>query len=180
MALLHIMIKPIFIVTIVLQVFLSVTPLLAQSDIDQIPPDDAKKIYQVIDHLENIGVKQVLSIQFDDWIWKAEALQGNNKTMLYMSPDSLVVFKKRQEYELDPTPPLEGKSIRDILEVVESIGYRNIRQITFENLVWKVRTYNKKSAEKKFIIEPVTGAILYKNAHTKRTQPYDIYSLVNR
>ena len=149
----------------------------AQTDIDQIPPDNAKQIYQVIDYLEEKGVKQVLNIQFDDWIWKASAMQGNKKTVFYMSPANLVIFKQKKEYELDPMPPNGGKTIRDIFEVVEDIGYRNIRQITFENLVWKVKTYNKNGQEKKFIIEPISGAILYKNAQNRRTKPYDIYGL---
>ena len=94
-------------------------PLFAQTDIDQVPPDNAKKIYQVIDYLEKKGVKQLLNIQFDDWIWKASAMQGNKKTVFYMSPANLVIFKEKKEYELDPMPPNGGKSIRDILEVVE-------------------------------------------------------------
>ena len=174
------MIKHFFILAVVLQIFLSASNLQARSDIDQIPPDEAKKIYQVIEYLEARGVKQLLSIQFDDWIWKAAALDGNKKTVFYMSPDSLIIFKQKHEYELDPTPPVEGKSIADILQIVEDIGYRDIRQITFENLVWKVKTYSKRTNEKKFIIEPVSGAILYKNAHTKRNKPYDIYGLANR
>lgn len=151
----------------------------AQTDIDQIPPDNAKKIYQVIDYLESKGIKSLLNIQFDDWIWKASALDGNKKTVYYMSPDNLLIFKQKKEYELDPAPPAKGKSIRDIFEVVEGTGYRNIRQITFENLVWKVKTFskNKSDKEKKFIIEPLSGAILYKNAHNKRNKPYDIYGL---
>lgn len=171
------MIKHFFIIKILLLTLLSAANLLAKSDIDQIPPPEAKKLYQVIDYLEDMGVKQLLTIQFDDWIWKAEALDGNKKTIFYMSPDSLVVFKQKQEYELDPPPPVKGKSIRAILQVVEESGYRNIRQITFENLVWKIKTYSKNSNEKKFIIEPVTGAILYKNAHTRRIKPYDVYGL---
>jgi len=174
------MIKHFFILAVVLQIFLSASNLQARSDIDQIPPDEAKKIYQVIEYLEARGVKPLLSIQFDDWIWKAAALDGNKKTVFYMSPHSLVIFKQKHEYELDPTPPVEGKSIADILQIVEEIGYRDIRQITFENLVWKVKTYSKRTNEKKFIIEPVSGAILYKNAHTKRNKPYDVYGLVNR
>ena len=171
------MIKHLIIVKSLLLTLFSANSLLASSDIDQIPPAEAKKIYQVIEHLQDRGVKQLLSIQFDDWIWKASALDGNKKTSFYMSPVSLVVFRKKQEYELDPTPPVGGKSIREILKVVEKSGYRNIRQITFENLVWKVKTYSKNSNEKKFIIEPMSGAILYKNAHTKRTKPYDVYGL---
>lgn len=160
-------------------IIFSANTLLARSDIDQIPSGDAKKIYQVIDYLEEQGIAQLLRIQFDDWIWKATALKGNKKTVYYMSPESLVVFRKKQEYDLDPTPPSGGKSIREILKVVHNSGYRNIRFIAFENLVWKVKTWSKTSTEKKFIIEPMSGAILYKNAHTKRRKPYDIYGLAH-
>jgi hypothetical protein len=151
--------------------------LFAQSDIDQVPPDDAKKITHVIDFLEKKGIEHVLNIQFDDWIWKASALKGNKKSIYYMSPKSLVIFKKKHEYDMDPIPPSNGKSIRDIIKLVENVGYRNIRQVSFENLVWKVKTYNKTEKEKKFIIEPITGSILYKNASLKRSKPYDVYNL---
>lgn len=171
------MVKQTGILTIVLLTLLSTHNILARTDIDQIPPENAKRIYQVIDYLEERGVKQLLSIQFDDWIWKASVMDGNKKTVFYMSPDSLVIFRQKKEYDLDPSPPLEGKSIRDILGVVENSGYRNIRQIAFENLVWKVKTYSKKGEEKKFIIEPMSGAILYKNAHNKRSKPYEVYGL---
>ena len=152
----------------------------AQTDIDQIPPDNAKKIYQVINYLEKKGIKSLLNIQFDDWIWKAAALDGNRKTVFYMSPVSLVIFKQKKEYEIDPAPPANGKTIRQILSVVEGVGYRNVRQITFENLVWKVKTFTKTGQEKKFIIEPLTGAILYKNAQNKRSKPYDVHGLAQR
>ena len=172
------MMKQLIIAKIILISFFFVTNVLAETDIDQIPPEQAKKLYQVIDLLEDKGIKQILSIQFDDWIWKASSLDGHKKTYFYISPDSLVIFKKKNEYELDPVPPVEGKSIRDILAIVENTGYRNIRQIVFENFVWKVKTYSISDEEKKFIIDPLSGSILYKNAQTKRSKPYLIYGLV--
>ena len=56
------MLKQLVIAITVLLVFYAHATV-AQTDIDQIPPDNAKQIYQVIDYLEEKGVKQVLNIQ---------------------------------------------------------------------------------------------------------------------
>lgn len=164
---------------LVISLFLSQFTCAAEDiDLDQIPPEGSKKIYQVLEFLEKKGIDNVIKVNFDDWIWKAVSLQDNIKTHYYISPKNLLIFKTKEEFDLDIAPPSIGKSITDILHLVEETGYRDIRKIAFENYVWKVKTFNAKREENKFILDPLTGAVIYKNAKHKKIKPYDVYGLV--
>ena len=70
----------------------------------------------------------------------------------------------------DEQPPADGKSLLEVIDSVESNGYRPIVEISFDDGVWEVEAYKDDTAFE-IAVDPSTGEIVSTHRDDGDTKP---------
>jgi uncharacterized protein YpmB len=139
-------------------------PAIAKVDKNEIPINEATSLKEVVTFLQAEGYENIIEIEFDHWVWEVQVLSGQELIEYGFDPKTLKLLKKTPREKDVPPFPANGKSILEILEIVEARGYSGIfREISFvmyEGMpIWGIQIYDKQ-INLKIGVDPVSGEII--------------------
>ncbi len=114
---------------------------------------------QVRAALEQAGYRQITDLDFDDGFWEAEAVNsGSQRVELIIHPVSGAVLAERVEGQ----PPSNSSllSASQIHTILTSAGYRNIRELKFDDGFWEADATNPAGLRVELKIDPRTGTVV--------------------
>lgn len=137
---------------------------LAEVDKNEIPTQDAKPLKEVVVFLESQGYENIVRIEFDHFSWEMEILIDGKVMGYRFDPVSLKLVRKLPREKNVPQPPADGKSIQEILAIVEAGDYpgvfREINFVKYEGTpIWAVQVLDNK-LNRLIGVEPVSGNII--------------------
>ena len=137
---------------------------IAKVDKNEIPINEATPLKEVAAFLQAEGYENIIEIEFDHWVWEVQALSGQKVIEYGFDPKTLKLLKKTPGGKDVPPLPANGKSILEILEIVEARGYSGVfREISFVMYegkpIWGIQIYDEQ-INRKIGIDPVSGEII--------------------
>ncbi len=115
---------------------------------------DALSAPQVRAQLEAHGYTEIADLEFDDGMWKAEAKSANGKQV-----DVRIDPRTGQVYPEDSVPSLGEADIRARLAVA---GYSGVRDVKFDDGLWKAEGKDRAGRDVELRLDPETGEIVGK------------------
>lgn len=115
---------------------------------------DALTAPQVRAQLEASGYTDIHDLEFDDGMWKADARSADgNKVDVRLDPRSGQIFPE------DAVSQLSESDIRAQLTVA---GYSNIRDVEFDDGLWKAEARDSAGRDVELRLDPDSGEIVGK------------------
>jgi 5'-nucleotidase len=137
---------------------------IAKVDKNEVPVNEAIPLNEVAVFLQTEGYENIIEIEFDHWIWEVQFLSGQEVMEYGFDPKTLKLLKKMPREKDVPPLPANGKSILEILEIVEARGYSGVfREISFGMYqgkpIWGIQIYDEQ-INRKIGVDPVSGEII--------------------
>lgn len=131
----------------------AVTQTIAAPNTSPEAPNTSIKLSAMLQALNNQGYKHINDVEYEDKVIKVEGHSDSGiRFELYLNPKTGDIIKNQQIIN----PRL---SIVDIAKKIETLGYAQIKEIEFDESVYKVEAMDSKGKKHELEIDPNTGAI---------------------
>ncbi|ANB17105.1 PepSY domain-containing protein [Dokdonella koreensis] len=108
--------------------------------------------------LEAAGYSAIRDLEFDDGFWEADARNpAGRRVELRIHGWTGAIVEERVE----GGPVAGGLSAAQILERLAAAGYRNIRNLEFDDGYWEADATNAAGVRVELRIDPVTGEVVH-------------------
>lgn len=120
-------------------------------------PDAPLTATAVRERLAAAGYRNIRDLELDDGYWEAEARNAAGRSVdLLVHAWTGAVVDERVEGE----PVAGALTAAQIVERLTAAGYRNIRNLKFDDGYWEADATNAAGVRVELLIDPVTGEVL--------------------
>ena len=105
------------------------------------------------------GYTTINDIEFDDGLWQAKALNAfRQRVYLVIHPVTGAILNESTHGQ--PSTPGASLSAAEIVQRLESAGYRYIHDLEFDDGVWEADAINARGQRVEIKVDPVTSGVL--------------------
>lgn len=131
-------------------------------DQDKTVPSDAKSAKDVVSQLKEKGATNIRSIEFDNHQWNVKTQHGQKETQFQIDAKSGNITKKHEVSEDKIAPPSNVLGILQVINIVERQGLHGIREVEYDDNLWKVEVVQDGKATK-LHLNPIAGEVIWQD-----------------
>ena len=129
---------------------------------DQVVPTDAKSAKDVVGNLQQKGTTNIRSIEFDNNQWNVKTQHNQKETHYQIDAKTGNVTKQQEQSEYESAPSSNVLGIIEVINTVEKQGLKGIREIEYDDSLWKVEVIQDGKITK-LCIDPIAGDIIWQD-----------------